>query len=469
VPARQATRRAIPAGRRRCDTLGGLAVGVALGVTGALPAAAPAAVMTGKLTGTRLVAGSDVGLVRAVKLPSLTVQDAARTSRRGKYRLQLGSGRYVVVGTIASRRAVAPSLALAVTRVRGRRAPRAALRLRRGKRPDACKRVTRKRRAACRKVRRRALARVSASAPTVGIETFSSSGDNPRAGKGLSEMLMTDMTNISAGDCDPVVIERIHAQDLLNELLAQQGPFFDPRTRAPFNPSPVRYSATGRVSTSGRAMTWSVSVTDTQSGQVVASDAGSAEGSATMTASEGIARRLTDALCGARAPFSYSGTVTGTRRTTHAAQDTTETWTATDVVYERNPASDDTQPYYDLKGGTVDYTVSGSIYVNCQISGSGTFPLTPASGGGGQIVYSGLETYNANGFANPTAAVQATITCPEESHTAPYYLPEILVTNPTGEEHQPGRDGVLSGSASMAATPGSTGSTEWHWSLSPHS
>ena len=57
--------------------------------------------------------------------------------------------------------------------------------------------------------------------------------------------------------------------------------FFDPRTRVPFNPSPVRYSVTGSVSTSGRAMSWSISVTDTRSGQLVASDAGNAEGAAT--------------------------------------------------------------------------------------------------------------------------------------------------------------------------------------------
>jgi hypothetical protein len=122
TPARPAVR----TGRGRWIALGALLVGVALGVIGALPAVSPAAVMSGKLTGVRLVTESDVGLVRAVRLPDLAVQDAGRTSRRGKYRLRLGSGRYVVVGTVASGRALAPSLALAVVRVRGRRAPRAA-------------------------------------------------------------------------------------------------------------------------------------------------------------------------------------------------------------------------------------------------------------------------------------------------------------------------------------------------------
>jgi hypothetical protein len=169
-------------------------------------------------------------------------------------------------------------------------------------------------------------------------------------------------------------------------------------------------------------------------------------------------------LCRKVPPQSYAGTFAGSHHTSGAAQDTTETWRATGVVFDRNPASPDTQPWYDLKAGTVEYSISGRYLVQCQISAHATVSLDPASGASGQVVYTARGSYTAQ--AGPGAPITATVTCPEsEPTTTNWWLYQtLLATNPSGGEQTPDPSGVLSGSSNL---PEPGGSAEWSWTLSP--
>src|SRR5207244_1443552 len=77
-----------------------------------------------------------------------------------------------------------------------------------------------------------ARAATTLSAP-VGIKRFAATGPNPQLGLGLATLLISDMTNTSSGDCEPLVIEVMRRQEILDELALANSRLVDPGARIP--------------------------------------------------------------------------------------------------------------------------------------------------------------------------------------------------------------------------------------------
>ena len=68
--------------------------------------------------------------------------------------------------------------------------------------------------------------------PAEAFKPFSASGPNPQLGKGLSDMICTDMVGIEAA-CKLVVVEWEKRAELLAEIELSHSPEFDPATQIP--------------------------------------------------------------------------------------------------------------------------------------------------------------------------------------------------------------------------------------------
>jgi hypothetical protein len=178
-----------------------------------------------------------------------------------------------------------------------------------------------------------------------------------------------------------------------------------------------------------------------------------------------MAKRLEVIVTGV--PRAYTGTVTGSARLSTALQDTTETWKATGVVFERDPSSPSSRPRYKLKAGSVQWNLSGGYLTTCAISASASLLLSEEGGGSGQIVWSGGK-YTA--IAGGAWTVTATATCPEVTLSqgyAPFSAVGSWLRTPD-QGLPPQADGTLSGSLSLSPLPEFPGATaSWQWSLAP--
>jgi TolB-like protein len=433
-------------------------------VVSLVPAATVSAgTLSGRITATGGIdPKTEAGTVRAVRLRSLTLAAAARTDRRGRFRLAVPSGSYAVLGAVPSLRGKSLASAVSLAKVRSGRGTRVVMRTRQGAHRDPCKQGSGRRRAICRRARTRGLAQASAARPTVAIETFTSRGDNPVAGRALSEWLTTDLYRAASGDCRPQVVERTRLKDLLDEMLLQQQPYFDPGTRRVFTPPKVDFVVRGSATSSGSALSWSLELIRSGSGKVVLADRSGATGTAALTASEGIARRFAEAVCREDAPLSYVGTFGGSA--TYEGGSITETWNATDVVYELEFTGD-----YRLRSGALTWSISGSTddsRGHCTYSGSGSFDLSYARGT--LSAREGFYSVNAGG-APPTpwpVLVECTELEPETQESGGYG------SGPTGRWLNSG--GTLSNQGMLRPFEGGhlTGSLSgegegaavaWHW------
>lgn len=147
--------------------------------------------------------------------------------------------------------------------------------------------------------------------PAVAVRYFDGSGPNSQMGKGLADMLVTDLVALTnnAGapykDCNMAVVEWEKRGEVQKELDLQKSPYVDPATRVEKNWIDPQYFVEGNVATDANAIAWSLQVRDARTGSIVATDDGMAAGDDVLKSSEGIARRLIQKLC--RKGKDYSG------------------------------------------------------------------------------------------------------------------------------------------------------------------
>jgi len=113
----------------------------------------------------------------------------------------------------------------------------------------------------------------------IGFDHFTATGPNDVTGRGISDMMVTDMVEMlqrpETKDCNLHVVEIKRRADILKELELQKSPFFDPSTRVIPNFIETTYRVTGHTVTTESGMNWTVTVTDTRSGATVATHSGS--------------------------------------------------------------------------------------------------------------------------------------------------------------------------------------------------
>jgi len=141
--------------------------------------------------------------------------------------------------------------------------------------------------------------------PAVAIVPFKGSGPNAYMGKGLAEMVVTDVVQLAPPRCKLVVVEWARRAEVEAEIKLQQRPEFDPSTRVkPGHLIDPRYFVEGSVTTSQTETGWSLQLRDSKTNRVVARDSGKASNDDVLHVSGAIARRLINSLCSTGADYS---------------------------------------------------------------------------------------------------------------------------------------------------------------------
>ena len=240
--------------------------------------------LTGKVSGGTLPApAAGVTSVRAVDLRTQEIAGTADVARRGGWSLRaLPAGTYSVVTAVVRRRgrvtqAISPA-------VRVRKAGRVGVRtsLRRRKVPPP----------------RRLHA---GTTPVVQVRALAGSGPNAQMGRGLAEMLITELGDGDA-KCPIRQKEGIREDLIIQELALQNSGLIDPSTRIVPRPITATLEVRGSVTTTADSITWSIRLIDAATGTTVGGDEGTARGADGILgeAPAQIAARLLDQICGAR-------------------------------------------------------------------------------------------------------------------------------------------------------------------------
>jgi hypothetical protein len=167
----------------------------------------------------------------------------------------------------------------------------------------------------------------------------------------------------------------------------------------------------------------------------------------------------------------YVGTVSGTQHFHTQSANTTETWKATGLVFQREDTGfkDDVSFSYKLVGGTVTWSYSGVNQGCAYNAGPVTLQIKPdGSMGYLQVhafnIYSqkAVRPYDALGWNLPK--VPGTITCQNGTHAAQFTPHEFFQTDEGHFPDVPG-DGVLKGSWSSDEHSGGAYDENYDWRL----
>jgi hypothetical protein len=274
---------------RRIWRLGLATVAAQLVLTAPSPAATPGT-LGGRFSDGKLPPPA-VGraYVRAVRVPDGTVVGGTVAGPTGSWTLGLDPGKYVVLASVVRDDGKPVVSALTpIQAVRSGKTTKTTVSLKRKKTP----RPTKKRR------KRRAAHSAAVTLVPVALKNFSGSGPNSQLGHGLTDMLITELSNMNTGDCRPQVIEWERRQDILNEIALSNSKFADPRTRLRTDQliDPAVF-VQGSVETTETSATWNLQLVDAKTGDVLGGDTGTADGLAIFDAPAQIAQRLADQLC----------------------------------------------------------------------------------------------------------------------------------------------------------------------------
>jgi Curli production assembly/transport component CsgG len=216
----------------------------------------------------------------------------------------------------------------------------------------------------------------------IGVRYFSASGAVEMYGKGLSQMLVTDLVQ-QAGDggkfakCGAVIVELERRGDILKELELSKSPLIDPTTRLRQDRLlDATYVIEGSVQPTGSdGMSWSIQMREVATGNVVARDDKTIKlNDLDAPISGAIAERLLGQIC--NKSYKISGNA-GPMKVSGTACNLTLPFTVSGggggmtVTFSYAPSNE--------SGGKVSYTGGGS---GVTMAGSGTYTVTLKDNGG---------------------------------------------------------------------------------------
>jgi hypothetical protein len=169
----------------------------------------------------------------------------------------------------------------------------------------------------------------------------------------------------------------------------------------------------------------------------------------------------------------YVGSGSGVGHTHTPGRNTTETWTVTGLVYQREfTGNDSTNLQFKLVGGTVNWSYSGTDY-DCAVSaGPVTLQLPPGDRSGGYLniqPFLGQNLGRRYTLSSPDLpVVHGTAVCPEGTYVLDVRPHKVLDTWnwPTRLFDVPG-NGIIDGTNSEDEASGDARDVEFHWHLEP--
>lgn len=440
-----------------------VSIGILVAVTlaGVLPASGVGSVISGRLTGTPVPAeGAGEATVRAVDAQTARIAASVAINRRGRYRVTVRKGAYVLLPTVVS--PGRPLVRPAATRVRIARGQRKAVTIRAGR-------------------TRAAQAVVS---PIVGIRDGAFTGGTGEfavLNRGMGDMLITDLVNANAGAGCTITVAEVSAQFeaayQLELRLARSG-LVDPATaiRPGLRLRPTR-GIRGRISLTGDRMTISAEVYRWSNNRTVGRTSVEGPAAGVFDLEGALARKLVDLLCERPPPIAgqFSGSVDYSTLPV-APVDIRISWEgAVDLVPQTTiggvpvPARVGMPVTYKVRSGTLTGRISGSTG-DCTISGQGSFSAAGLNGGPDVLALSITEgdpdTYRL--FMGAGAAALDTVlsncAAPEDNgKTGTWPLAAVALMDIT-TAHEVVTEGVFSGSGSQPAS-GADGEYAWNWSF----
>ncbi|KAF0226701.1 MAG: hypothetical protein FD175_2986 [Beijerinckiaceae bacterium] len=144
----------------------------------------------------------------------------------------------------------------------------------------------------------------SAASPRgLGFDNFTATGPLDHVGRGFSSMLETDAVPLLDSpeykDCKLAVREVKKMGEVLKELELQKSPGFDQSKRISPNFIDLTYRVTGEITSTANSLDWTIKVTDTRTGEVVASKSGKTnwDSDDTLKQMQDVLKELVDKVC----------------------------------------------------------------------------------------------------------------------------------------------------------------------------
>lgn len=211
--------------------------------------------------------------------------------------------------------------------------------------------------------------------PAIAVKYFPATGPNAFLGKGLADMLMTDL----GGSKCYMQVEWARRADLLAEIRFQQSRFVDPSTRVTPRFIQPDFFIEGSMTTTPTSQTWDIRAREIATGRIISSDRRTS-GADFFQAEAALAKKLrTDLdkeLCQpARFTGSFSTTITSAEGTV------TFNGTVTFVRGAGQSLSQTTDVIYDFQ--RADYTATANWTVS-GCSGTATVPMSVVGDSSGQ-------------------------------------------------------------------------------------
>jgi hypothetical protein len=172
----------------------------------------------------------------------------------------------------------------------------------------------------------------------------------------------------------------------------------------------------------------------------------------------------------------YVGGASGVVHTHYLSRNTTETWTATGLVYQRTPTGADNPNFeFKLMGGTVNWSYEGS-FDGCAVSaGPVTLQLPAGDRSGGYlnidpwVAQNPSRRYSAT-TTNQMPVVQGTAVCKDGTRPWAVRPTQVLRTSDIthiGNFRDVGADGVIEGTYTSDEATGNSLDLTYKWRLEP--
>lgn len=239
-----------------------------------------------------------------------------------------------------------------------------------------------------------------AEGPIVAVREFAAPAAQPKIGKSMTELLITDLIGVKEPCALTIAAWGKDRAAGRGEIKFQQNPAVDPSTRVATGKAvQPDVFVDGSISIVGDHFSWSVKITDAITGEVQATLQESNAGDDLFKAGEALAKKLAEELCKARPGFVLSGRMDEATIKGFVCGDLSKPFTA------KSPEVAATWTFTPTSKTSGSFVYSATNVGGVPGKGSGTYKIVPGAGGTRRIQLSG-----SGSIISPVGTFSAPIT-----------------------------------------------------------
>jgi hypothetical protein len=300
-------------------------------------------------------------------------------------------------------------------------------------------------------------------------------GDNRGIGKGVADMLITDVGPVIANACGGVIVEREKFNFIVGEILRSQSPAVDPSHRLSMNKIIAHNrEVTGQVTVAGGTTTLKATVTNVATGGT-RSVTRSAPNDRFFDLVPSVVQEVARLICGEKPPSRYTGPASGSLTAASSNASQTLTWTGNvsmkftgDVIGAIGDDPPGEYAIYAPESGSFHVVLDG-VDGDCTYHGTADVAITPNPGETSRVqqgvdrpAYALLATFPAS-----TPHLQFAIAGPAHcggGTSSIYPLAGRAFLGRTDGKTVVSSSTTLAGSVTFVVGPDTL---KWSWSLAP--